>query len=184
MQLYTYTRSHLGVAVKRSSSHKANDGGTIGVSNKGALPHPYFDSFHGLRVYFWDHKWHLLVHPKGRAIVHHNAPLLNCNRTKLLADGPSRAEQRNIDAVKAVGSELLHNVVPVLEGHVLASGALGGKHLDGAVGKVSVGENGEELLPDGAGDTNDSKGRRGFLEGHAYSVGRANGPGSEVGGGG
>lgn len=163
--------NHLRAPMQRCGSHQANDGGAIGVRNESPLSRPEPNTLHGFRVHLGYDQRHALDHPEGRAIVHHDRPPLDGDGPELLAYRPARTEQSDVDTLKAISFELLDDVVPVLEGHVLASGALGGEHLDGAVGEVAVGEDGEELLADGAGDADDGEGGAALLERHADSGG-------------
>lgn len=122
---------------------------------------------HCFRVHLRDHQWNLLVHPKRRAIVHHYAPPIHRDGPELLADGPAGAEQSNVDAVEALRRQLLHHILLLLERHAAAGGALRRQHFYGAVGEVAVGEDGEELLTDGAGHPNHRDGGSVFFEGHS-----------------
>lgn len=155
--------SHLGASMKRRGGHQANDSGAIGVGDKRPLSDANLNPLHGLRIHLRDHQRDLLVHPKGRAIVHHDGPLLDRDGPELLADGPTGAEESDVDAVKALGGELLDGVVVALESEAPPGGALGGEHFDGAEGEVPVREHREELLPDSAGDAYDGEGRSSFL---------------------
>ena len=166
--------------MKRRGGHQANDSGAIGVGDKRALSNADLNPLHGLRIHLRDHQRDLLVHPKGGAVVHHNGPLPDRYGPELLADGPTGAEESDVDAFKALGGELLDGVVVALEGEVPPGGALGGEHFDGAEGEVPVREHRKELLPDGASDADDGEGRTRFLEGHA-DRGGADGPGLGLG---
>lgn len=55
----------------------------------------------------------------------------------------------------------------VFECEAAAGGALRCEHLDGTVREIAVGEHGQELLPDGAGDAHDCDGGSVLLKGHA-----------------
>ena len=170
---------HLGTPVERGSSHQANDGGAIGVSNESTLPHPKLDTVHGFRVHLRNHQRNLLVHPKRRAVVHHDGSLIAGDGAELPADGAAGAEECNVDAGEALRRELLHDVLVPFEVEAAAGGALRRQHLDGAVGEVAVGEDGEELLADGAGDTHDGDGGSVFAERHSdLGGGSESGPGS------
>lgn len=135
---------------------------------------------HCIRIHFGNYKRHVLIHPKCRTVINNNGSSINRNRTKAFTDGSSGAKERDVDAVETVSSEFLDNVVVVLESEVLAGGALGSEHFDGSIGKATVGQDGEELLTDGAGNAHDSQGGGIFLEGHANGGG-GSGAGSEVG---
>lgn len=152
--------------MQRSSSHQANNSGAIRISNKRPLSFSGLNPLHRLRVHFRHHQWDPLLHPKRRAVIQHHRPLPHRQRPELFADGPTSAEQGNVNAVEAVGGELLDGVAAAFEGEALAGGALGGEHFDGAVGEVTVVEDGEEFLADGAGDADDGDGGAGVLEGH------------------
>lgn len=153
--------------MKWGSGHQANNGGAIRVRNERAFSRSSFDVLHRFRVHFGNNQRHLLVHPKGRAIVHHHCPPIHRGGAELLADGPAGAEERDVDAVEAIRRELLHDVVSVLKVDAAAGGALRGQHFDGAVGEVAVGEDGEELLADGASDADDGNGGAIIAEGHS-----------------
>lgn len=168
--------------MQRCGSHQADDGRAIGVRNESPLSRPEPNTLHGFRIHLGYDQRHAFDHPEGRAVVHHDRPLLDGDGPELLAYRPARTEQSDVDALKAIGFELLDDVVPALEGHAPAGGALGGEHLDGAVGEVAVGEDGEELLADGAGDADDGEGGAVLLEGHADSGGAR--PAAAVGRGG
>lgn len=166
--------------MKRRDGHQANDSGAIGVGDKRALSDADLNPLHGLGIHLRDHQRDLLVHPKGRAVVHHDGPLFDRDGPELLADGTTGTEESDVDAVKALGGELLDGVVVALEGEAPPGGALGGEHFDGAEGEVPVRKHGEELLADGAGDADDGEGRSRFLEGHA-DRGKADGSRPGVG---
>lgn len=167
------------MSMERSCGHQADDGGAIRICYESPPPLTNLDTRHGLRVHFRDDKRHFLVHPKRGAIVHHNAALVDCNRPELLANGPAGAEQSNINTIKAVRGQLLDHVVPALECDVFPSGALGGEHLDGAIGEIAVGQDGQELLAYGAGDAHHGEGGGGLLKRHPDSGdGKASGSGS------
>lgn len=164
--------------MKRRGGHQANNSRAIRVSNQ--TPLSQLNPSHSLGIHFRYHKGHILIHPKRRAIIHHDRPALHRDRPELLADRSAGAEQRDVDAAEALGGELLDDVALVLEGDALAGGALGGEQFDGAVGEGAVGEDGEKFLADGAGDADDGEGGGGFAEGHAD--GEGGGVGAEGGG--
>lgn len=157
----------LGTSMKRGSSHQAYNGGAIRVSNECALSRSGFDVLHCFGVHFGNYQRHLLVHPKRGAVVDHDRSTIDGDGAEVLADGAAGAEERDVDTVEALRRELLDDVVPVLEGDAAASGALGSQHMNGAVGEVAVGEDGEELLADGAGDAHDGDGGAVLAEGHS-----------------
>lgn len=163
--------------MKRGGGHQANNGGAIRVRNESAFSRSSFDVLHCFGVHFGNHQRHILVHPKRGAIVHHHRPPIHRGGAELLADGAASAEECDVDAVEAIRRELLHDVVPVLEDDAAAGGALRGKHFDGAVGEVAVGEDGEELLADGAGDAYDGDGGAVIAEGHSDTGGSRGGLG-------
>lgn len=152
--------------MQRRGGDQANDGGAIRVGDKRAFSLSNLNPFHGLRINLRYDERHAILHPKSWAVVDNNGAAVDGERTELFADGAAGAEERYVDAIEAVLRKLLDDVAPALEGDVLAGGALGGEHFDGAVGEFTVSEDGEELLPDGAGDADN--GERGgiFLEGH------------------
>jgi len=153
--------------MKRGSGHQANNGGAIRVRNESAFSRSGFDVLHRFGVHFGNNQRHLLVHPKRGAIVYHHRTPIHRGGAELLADGAAGTEERDVDAVEAIRCELLHDVVPVLEDDAAAGGALRGQHFDGTVGEVAVGEDGEELLANGAGDADDGDGGAVIAEGHS-----------------
>lgn len=153
-------------AMQWSSGDETNNGGTIGISNERPLPTLELDSLHGLWINLRYNKRNPLHHPKRRAIIHNDGPLLHRYRPKLLAYAPSRAEQSNVHVVEAVLCQFLHGVVAVFVTDSFAGGAFGSEQLEGTVGEVSVGNDGEELLADGAGDSDDGDGGAVLFEGH------------------
>lgn len=169
--------------MKGGGSHKAYNSRTIGIGNKRPLSTPKLNMFHCVWVHFRNNKRHVHIHPEGRTVINNYGASTNRNRTKLFTDGASRAKEGYVDTVEAIGSEFLNNVVLVLEGEVLAGRALGGQHFDGAIGEVAVGQDGEELLTDGAGNTHDGEGGGVFLEGHADGELGGGGAAAEVGSG-
>lgn len=173
----------LGTSMKRGSSHQAYNGGAIRVSNECSLSSSGFDVLHCFRVHFGNYQWDILVHPKRGAVVDDHRSPIDGDGAEVLANGAAGAEERDVDAIEALRRQLLHDVVPVLKGDAAPSGALGREHFDGAVGEVAVGEDGEELLADGAGDAHDGDGGAVFLEGHSDpgrgKAGLGLGPGRE-----
>lgn len=167
--------------MKGRGSHKAYNSRTIGVGNKRTLSTPELNMLHCIRIHFRNNKRHVLIHPKCRTVINNNGAPINRNRTKLFTDGASGAKESNVNAVEAICGEFLNNVVFVLESEVFAGGAPGGQHFDGSIWEAAVGQDGEELLTDGAGNAHDSKGGGIFLEGHADGGSGGGGTGSEVG---
>lgn len=141
--------------MKRGGSHQAYNGGAIRVGNDRAFPHTDLETLQSLWVHFRNDQRDPVFHPKGGAIIHYHHSLCGSNRTERFTDRTAGAEESNVDPVKAVARELLNKVVPVQEGDGAASRALGGEHLDGSEREVSVGDDAEELLSDGAGDAYD-----------------------------
>ena len=148
--------------MKRRNSHQANDSRTIRVRDNRTLPQ--LNIPHCIRINFRNHQRHILIHPKSRAIIHHNGPTFRGNWPQFLTNTPTGTEQRDVDAGEGVLGELFHDVFDALEGEFFAGGALGGEHFDGGVREVAVGEDGEEFLADGAGDADDGDGGGVFLE--------------------
>lgn len=161
--------------MQRRGCHEADDRRTIRIRNQRPLPTPELDSFHGLRINLRYHKRHPLVHPESGAVIHNDCALLRRNRPELLAYAPAGAEQGNVDAVEAVRRQFLDGVIPVLVGDRLSGGAFGGEQLEGSVGEVAVGDDGEELLADGAGDSDDGDGGAVLSEGHSDGEGAIGG---------
>lgn len=166
--------------MKGRGSHKAYNSRTIGIGNKRPLSTPKLNMFHCIRIHFRNNKRHVLIHPKCGTVINNNGASINCNRTKLFTDGTSGAKESDVYAIEAIGGEFLDNVVFVLESEVFSGRALGGQHFDGSIGEAAVGQDGEELLTDGAGNAHDSQGGGIFLEGHADGGGGGDGAGSEV----
>jgi hypothetical protein len=127
------------------------------ISHNSTLSHP--DVRHGFRVDLGDDEWHLSVHQERRAIVHHDGATVDGRGSILTADTPADAEERDVDAVERLRrSEVMHGVLPLLEREALPGGPLTGEETEAgaAVGKASVGDDAEELLPDGAGGIDDA----------------------------
>lgn len=164
------------------SRHETNNRRTIRIGNQRPLPTLDLDSVHRLRINLRYHKRNPLVHPKRGAIIHNNGALLHRNRPKLLAYAPAGAEQSNVDVIEAVLRQFLDGVVPIFVSDSFSGGAFGGEQLEGSVGEVSVGDDGEELLADGAGDSDNGDGGAVLSEGHSDGEG-AIGGGSRAGNG-
>jgi hypothetical protein len=152
--------------MERRGSHQTDDGRAIRIRHNSTLSQP--DVGHGLRVDLGDDERHLGVHPERRAIVHHDGAAGDGGGAVLTADTPAGAEERDIDAVERPGrGEVLHGVLPVLEGDALPGGPLAGEEAEAAVGEVPVGDDAEELLPDGAGGADDGHGGPVLAQRHA-----------------
>lgn len=160
--------------------HETNNRRTIWIGNQRPLPTLELDSFHRLWINLRYHKRNSLIHPKRGAIIHNNGPLLHRNRPKLLAYAPAGAEQSNVDVIEAVLRQFLDGVVPVFVSDSFSGGAFGGEQLEGSVGEVPVGNDGEELLADGSRDSDDGDGGAILFEGHSNGEG-AIGGGSRAG---
>lgn len=153
--------------MKRGGSHETNDGRTIRIGNKRSFPAFQLNSLHSRRIHFRDHEWNSVNHPKRGAIIHNNGAFFNSYRPEFLAYTPPSAEKRNVNIVEAVLAQFLDCVTSVLICHGFSRGALGGQELEGAIGEVTVGEDGEEFLAHSAGDAYDRDGWAVFSEGHA-----------------
>jgi hypothetical protein len=159
------------VAMERRGSHETDDGRAIWVRHNSTLSQP--DISHGLRVDLGDDERHLGVHPERRAVVHDDGAAGDGRGAVLTADTPAGAEERDVDAVERPGrGEVLHGVLPVLEVEALPCGPLAGEESEAAVGEVPVGDDAEELLPDGAGGTDDGHGGPVLAQRHADDGGR------------
>lgn len=123
---------------------------------------------HCLGVHLRDNKRHLRIHPKRRAIIHHDRTLLDSHRTELLADRSTCTEEGDVNPVKALWSELLHRILPVLKGKLLPSGAATGEEADVSVGEVAVREDAKELLAYSPRDTHNRDGEPVLPKAHAY----------------
>lgn len=161
------------MAMQRCGGHQADNGGAIGVGDERPLPRPPLEPNmrHRLGIHFRYNQRDLGNHAERRAVVDDDRPPLDCGGRHVLADGAPGAEEGDVDAIEALGAELLHHVLPILEGELLPRGAAAREHLDAAVGEVAIGEDAEELLAHGAGDAHHRHGGPVLAEAHAHRGG-------------
>ncbi|KAL5985976.1 hypothetical protein ACLOJK_027966 [Asimina triloba] len=146
---------YLGMEVKRGGSHQADDGRAVGIRDESSLTRAKLDVRHCVRINLRNYKRNIRIHPEGGAVIYNDGTSRNSNRTKLSANRPTRAKQRNVDAIEAVLGKLFDDVFSVLEGEAIPGRSFAGQHADAAAREIAVGEHAEELLADSAGDADD-----------------------------
>lgn len=108
-------------------SHEADNSRAIRIGNKRPLSTLELNTLHGLGIHLRYHKRNPLVHPKGRAIVHHDGALFYCYRPKLLAYTPAGAEESNVNIIEAIFRQFLDGVASVFISERFPGRSLGGK---------------------------------------------------------
>src|SRR5688572_7974760 len=105
---------HVERLMQRVESHQSDGGGAIRIGDDAAM------LLHVARVNLGNDQRHRVIHAERAGIIHHHATRPGGNRAKLLRDAPTGAEERNVDARKAVLRQFRHRHVFALEFELLA----------------------------------------------------------------